>query len=860
MLRRKGRARGIELPKGSGCNGEGGGCGACAQADEKMRMKQNSVDLFLAHLFHSPGHHWFDCVEMRRVRPDSPGSPDSPTSPSFNAEAPTFRLPPTMQNIAAFVQQVFSSSDVMEAASSNPAATLARPPSTGTLQTRGSDPYSPKKSAGTYEAVFTAGGDRPQFLERSDDVNKHSSSSSDGSFPFMSSTTFSIGGAPAPSINSRQGLNVGRGGKSVVVSIGGALSRTPSGVSVDNTSSDDGVEPSVARLDLQSGMSPQKTANRDQTTKLPVQQPRQQQPKQQQQQQQQQQKQQQPRDPEGGAGALVPSPKPGGVASAAPDTNVCKFGDACVCLARGHNGRTQGLSCKYGLHTKQEWRDAQSKLDQAETAAAAEKTKQRNSTKAAISVAEDAQQRIGSKAPSQDSGAAASAPQTGKQESQKPTQHQHDRQQDQPSKKKQEQQQPKLKSSAKLAPAPSPAAAAEDSSAASLHVCGLCASGYSVVAVHPCGHRDICAKCDLKMRTVVNDRRCCFCKNATETVIYAAVERRESYKELLLLCHESNSEWAAVFDSLSTRDAVHDLIALGCPVCGTKFADETSLKTHVKSVHRLQYCSVCLEQRTALLCEQSLYSEVDYKSHMLAHPKCRFCRMSFLDDDKLFTHMERSHLRCHLCHQAGQVYQYFTNLDSFRVHCSERHFVCSQPECNIDQCRVFASAVELADHELDHKAGSVSRSERSRVLQVAFWGATGAQPSFVGEEAGRQRGGRSRGGNGARDDFPANGPAASAASESGEQWPGLGGIDSASGGSMASAYPQPVTRHELDCHFPALPGSEGPPTPERHRRSAAERGGAAASEVPWVRDMTRPLSPFGDMGVMMKRNKDLGVR
>ena len=40
VLRRKGRARGIELPKGSGCNGEGGGCGACAQADEKMRMKQ----------------------------------------------------------------------------------------------------------------------------------------------------------------------------------------------------------------------------------------------------------------------------------------------------------------------------------------------------------------------------------------------------------------------------------------------------------------------------------------------------------------------------------------------------------------------------------------------------------------------------------------------------------------------------------------------------------------------------------------------------------------------------------------------------------------------------------------------------
>jgi hypothetical protein len=173
---------------------------------------------------------------------------------------------------------------------------------------------------------------------------------------------------------------------------------------------------------------------------------------------------------------------------------------------------------------------------------------------------------------------------------------------------------------------------------------------------------------------------------------------------------------------------------------------------------------------------------------------------------------------------------------------------------------VFASAVELADHELDHKAGSVSRSERSRVLQVAFWGATGAQPSFVGEESGRQRGGRSRGGNGARDDFPANNPAPSAASESSEHWPGLGGSDGISGGSMASAYPQPVTRLELDSHFPALPGSEDPPTPDRHRRLVADKGTVAASETPWVRDLTRPLSPFGEIHVMMKRNKDLGVR
>ena len=789
---------------------------------------------------------------MQRASSDSPNSPDSPTSPSLNVDAAAFRLPPTMQNIAAFVQQVFSSPAVMEAAATSASdAAPWHPQLTGTLQRRVHAPYSPN-AAGSYETIFTTGVD---------DVPSNSSSDgiSSGDSPFVSSTTFSIGGAPAPSVNSRQGLNVGRGGKSVVVSIGGAISRTSSLSSVDDPSTDLGAEPSIARLDLQASRSLPKMLAREQQSKASSPQPRQQQPKE----QEQPRKQKQLQSPEGAAADVVSGPQPAAVTNATPDSDVCKFGEACVCLSRGHNGRAQGLHCKYGLHTKQEWRDAQAKLDQAEAAAAAEKTKQRNSTKVATSAPEDTQQRVANKAASQGSGAAAPAPAPpkDKQESQKAKQQQQERQEEQPpGKKKQEQQQPKLKSSAKSVPAPFRAEVEEHASAGSLHVCGLCASGYSIVAVHPCGHRDICAKCDLKMRTVVNDRRCCFCKNATETVIYAAVERREIYKELLPLCLERNSEWAAVFDSPATRDAVHDLIALGCPVCGTKFADEFSLKTHVKSVHHLQYCSVCLEQRTALLCEQTLYSEVDYKSHMLGHPKCRFCRMAFLDDDKLFTHMERNHLRCHLCHQAGQVYQYFTNLDSFRVHCGERHFVCSQPECNIDQCRVFASAVELADHELDHKAGSVSRSERSRVLQVAFWGATGAQPSFVGEESGRQRGGRSRGGNGARDDFPASNPAPSAASESSEHWPGLGGSDGISGGSMASAYPQPVTRLELDSHFPALPGSEDPPTPDRHRRLVADKGAVAASETPWVRDLTRPLSPFGEIDVMMKRNKDLGVR
>ena len=33
------------------------------------------------------------------------------------------------------------------------------------------------------------------------------------------------------------------------------------------------------------------------------------------------------------------------------------------------------------------------------------------------------------------------------------------------------------------------------------------------------------------------------------------------------------------------------------------------------------------------------------------HPLCRFCKKRFYGDGELFTHMEREHFKCHLCHR-----------------------------------------------------------------------------------------------------------------------------------------------------------------------------------------------------------------
>lgn len=79
-----------------------------------------------------------------------------------------------------------------------------------------------------------------------------------------------------------------------------------------------------------------------------------------------------------------------------------RFGSACVCLARGHQGRAQGLRCKFGLHTKQEWKDAQVKVDLAEVASA-NKAAPRDPEHALPAIPQDASESCKSKRQQSDS-------------------------------------------------------------------------------------------------------------------------------------------------------------------------------------------------------------------------------------------------------------------------------------------------------------------------------------------------------------------------------------------------------------------------------------------------------------------------
>ncbi|KAK9266707.1 hypothetical protein L1049_007360 [Liquidambar formosana] len=58
--------------------------------------------------------------------------------------------------------------------------------------------------------------------------------------------------------------------------------------------------------------------------------------------------------------------------------------------------------------------------------------------------------------------------------------------------------------------------------------CAVCAETLEWVAYGPCGHRDVCSTCVVRLRFICDDRRCCICKTESNVVF---VTKRHNAKE-----------------------------------------------------------------------------------------------------------------------------------------------------------------------------------------------------------------------------------------------------------------------------------------------------------------------------------------
>jgi E3 ubiquitin-protein ligase ZNF598 len=54
--------------------------------------------------------------------------------------------------------------------------------------------------------------------------------------------------------------------------------------------------------------------------------------------------------------------------------------------------------------------------------------------------------------------------------------------------------------------------------------CAVCADALEWVAYGSCGHREVCSTCVVRLRFVMDDKRCCICKSDCPTFFVTKVQ------------------------------------------------------------------------------------------------------------------------------------------------------------------------------------------------------------------------------------------------------------------------------------------------------------------------------------------------
>lgn len=208
-----------------------------------------------------------------------------------------------------------------------------------------------------------------------------------------------------------------------------------------------------------------------------------------------------------------------------------------------------------------------------------------------------------------------------------------------------------------------------------------------------------------------------------------------------------------------------DFNKVGCSLCPSHpiFRNVNGLKHHLRSVHSVSLCEICLEHKKVFILEQKLYNKLQLKQHLHegcpevdgvkgmsgfnGHPRCQFCNKFFYGSNELYSHMQQNHFWCDICKKREpNKFAYYSNYESLAKHFNEKHYPCQHPDCLEKKFVVFQSETELKRHVAKEHSGNVSRSqlrEASRIpVNFTIRGAESSTPneSYTGHD---QQGGNS---------------------------------------------------------------------------------------------------------------------
>ncbi|GLI58515.1 hypothetical protein VaNZ11_000251 [Volvox africanus] len=278
-------------------------------------------------------------------------------------------------------------------------------------------------------------------------------------------------------------------------------------------------------------------------------------------------------------------------------------------------------------------------------------------------------------------------------------------------------------------------------------LCLVCADPLEFTAFGSCGHKEVCSRCVARMRFVLKDRGCVFCRQENVQAYFTRfmgdytarlapeefdqLQARADRRELFVL-----PEISGYFDDQKHFQEIRALCGFTHPILesgGTKstpkFNSFTALKRHVEAAFSQFFCDVCLKGRKVFVSEQLLYSKDTLRRHQESgdesgpladsgfkgHPLCKFCRTRFYDSNELYRHMEGSHEHCFLCRRAApDKYVYYRHYEELEDHFTKDHHPCPHPACLERKFVVFSTEYELKAHFASEHGDEVKMSAAQR--------------------------------------------------------------------------------------------------------------------------------------------------
>lgn len=189
-------------------------------------------------------------------------------------------------------------------------------------------------------------------------------------------------------------------------------------------------------------------------------------------------------------------------------------------------------------------------------------------------------------------------------------------------------------------------------------------------------------------------------------------------------------KYGFLFTTPSLQGKYHSITAISCSKCDkwVVFSQLRQLQEHVRRVHDLHFCDICLKHLKLFPQEHKLYTRQQLTVHRRegdpddssrkGHPLCQFCDERYLDKDTLFFHLKDNHFWCHICEADGKQ-DYYANYRELHKHFKEAHFVCEEGPCRFEKLStVFRSKLDFQAHKAKVHTRGLTKAETRQLRQV----------------------------------------------------------------------------------------------------------------------------------------------